>query len=115
MIVGFLILLNSILLVIWGFNHHIMIDQYKAFSIEIVNDTIYTIGSVDNTQSYKVEYGNGDHLNSMNRIGIRVFEENYEISSAIICADGGGTTVHATSQIIKNDVIYMLRSTIIFS
>jgi hypothetical protein len=91
-----------------------MIIHYKDFTVNIINENNYTFDSADNVLPYEAEYGSLNHLHS-NKHGIRILRDEHEISSAIICANGVGTSVHETSFIIKNDSLYICCGEQIFS
>ncbi|MCQ6957984.1 hypothetical protein [Mucilaginibacter aquariorum] len=41
------------------------------------------------------------------KYGVRVIKNDTETSSALVCSDGLSTTVHPTSYVIKNDIIFL--------
>jgi len=86
---------------------------YKEYEIEILEDKEYSALSVDNIRKYKFEYSEGkligNRIQSTSKHGIRIkdrFNED-EISSAIICEYGGGTTVHAKSYFIDDEKLWI--------
>ena len=86
-----------------------MTSQYKIYSIRIENDETYSLNSTDNTHHYDKEYFYGlineDRFYPTSKYGIRIFLNNKEISSAIICEVGGGTSVNNNSFVFADDGI----------
>ena len=86
---------------------------YKEYEIEILDDKGYTIKSTDNIGKYKFEYSQGEiieeRIHPISQHGIRVKDKliEDEISSAIICEYGGGTTIHEKSFFIDEDKIWI--------
>jgi hypothetical protein len=87
------------------------IISYKNYTIEIANDSHYTLRSTDNINHYKFEYFYGktdeDRHYPSSKHGIRIFENDEEINSCIICEYGGGTGIHTHSAVIKEDALYL--------
>jgi hypothetical protein len=83
--------------------------QYKDYTIEIINDTCYTLNSTDNTRHYDKEYFKGkmneDRFYPTSKHGIRISQNGKEISSAIICEVGGATGIHDKSFAFTDDSI----------
>jgi len=81
--------------------------EYKNWTIEIIDDNDYTIDSTDNITVYKQVFFDKE-LIPTSRHGIRVIAaEDKEISSAIICEGGGGTTIHDRSFVIDDSKIFL--------
>lgn len=86
---------------------------YGNYFIEIIDDKDYSIISTDNIRKYKFEYNSGDVISERfyptSKHGIRITDKltEDEISSAIICENGGATTVHEKSWHIENDKIWV--------
>jgi hypothetical protein len=83
--------------------------RYKDFTIEIIDDSYYTLNSSDNIVSYDLEYFEGktntDRVYPTSKHGIRISKDQVELRSAIICELGGFTTIHNNSFIVANDAI----------
>ncbi|MFK7907789.1 MAG: hypothetical protein AB8B69_21830 [Chitinophagales bacterium] len=90
-----------------------MIAEYKEYEIEILDDKEYSIESVDNLKKYKFEYFEGKEIEGrfypVSKHGIRVKDKsnNEDIASAIICENGGLTTIHEKSFFIDNQKIWI--------
>jgi len=83
--------------------------QTKQYIIKIENLPNYTLNSQDNIQEFKLQYFNGsqneDRFYPTSKHGIRIFENDEEINSAIICEVGGATGIHTNSFLIEEDNI----------
>lgn len=88
-----------------------MIKQnYINFDIEILNDYKYILNSTENLTQYKHVYFNGSNdsrFHPTSKHAITIKESTTEISNAIICENGGVTTVHKDSFIIENNKIWI--------
>jgi len=80
---------------------------YKNFEIELFNDQSYDPQSNDNVNRYNKVYKNTSHYQRTSAHGIRIYEDEIEISSAIILRTGGPTIIHPHAFIIKNDVLFL--------
>jgi hypothetical protein len=93
--------------------------QYLDFRIEIVDDPIYSLNSTDNISNYDQEYFDdkpySDRNYSNSKHGIRVFKNDLELSSAIICEVGGATTIHENSCLIKDGLLFICCSDKIYA
>ena len=85
------------------------------YIIELSNDEFFSENSNDNINNYDKVYFEKSEFDFPTQIGIRIFENNKEISSAIIGSIGGGTGIHTTSQIIENKEIIICCSDSIFN
>lgn len=85
--------------------------QHKQYKIEFVNASNYTLDSSDNIEEYNFEYFNGtqneDKVYSTSKHGIRVFENDEEINSAIICEVGGATGIHSRSFLVEDENLFI--------
>jgi hypothetical protein len=84
-----------------------MIINYRDFVIELIDDKYHTLNSVDNINTYTKTCSRDTTSRINSQHGIKVSENNIEISSALVCSDGLSTTVHSTSYFIKNDIIFL--------
>ena len=86
-----------------------MTVEYKDYTIEIIDDSNYTLNSTDNIVSYNIEYfgemANTDKVYPTSKHGLRIREDEKELTSAIICEVGTATTIHNKSFIIKDDTL----------
>ncbi len=82
--------------------------SYKDYTIDIIDDSNYTLNSSDNIVSYDTEYFDGitntDRVYATSKHGIRINRNGEELASAIICEIGGATTIHDKSA----DKVYSL-------
>jgi hypothetical protein len=82
--------------------------SYKKYVTELFDDRLYDPESNDNLNHYSKFYKYTADSNSITSAhGIRVFEHDDEISSAIVLRTGGATTVHPNSFSIKNDTLFL--------
>ena len=88
-----------------------MTVKYKDYSIDIVDDQTYSTNSADNLSHYNKIYFDGsinqDRFYPTSKHAIRIMQHDQELSSAIICEVGGGTTVHDKSFIIFDNSLYI--------
>ncbi|MFX0141015.1 MAG: hypothetical protein ACFFDN_45670 [Candidatus Hodarchaeota archaeon] len=80
--------------------------NYKQYRIQIFNDETYSSNSVDNLNKYDYEYTSefSKYYNYYSKHGVRIFQNDIIIKSAILCCcDGGSTVVHNNSAILNND------------
>lgn len=88
-----------------------MTVKYRDYSINIVDDQSYSPNSADNLSHYEKVYFAGsineDRFYPTTKYGIRIYQENRELSSAIICEIGAGTIIHDRSFIISESSLYI--------
>jgi hypothetical protein len=93
--------------------------SFKEYTIDIIDDSNYTLNSADNVAFYDIEYFDGmtntDRVYPTSKHGIRVSNDEGELASAIICEIGGATTIHDNSVVITNDSILICCSDKIYS
>jgi len=89
---------------------------FQDYEIEITNDTTFKIGSADNTFTYDFVYQD-EEVNEYqsSKHAIKVFQDGQLIKSAIVCAVGGGTTIHDNSAVVKDDSLYIACADKVFS
>lgn len=80
----------------------IKLDEYR---VELIDEYNYSNESMDNQYSYSYQYLNEQGYKPTTQIGIRIYQQNEIISSAIVKSTGGATRIHQTSQIVKRDSI----------
>jgi hypothetical protein len=85
--------------------------NYKNYQIEVINDSNYTINSIDNLKVYDTVFFQAnkdkDKLYSTSKCGIIVKKSDTKIASAIICESGGATAITQKSFIIEDDRIWI--------
>jgi hypothetical protein len=83
--------------------------EYEQYRIELTDASTYSLNSSDNIEKYQLEYFQGtqneDRFYPTSKHGIRLFENDIEINSAVVCAVGGTTGIHENSFLIENDNI----------
>jgi hypothetical protein len=90
---------------------HYTTDKYR---IDIYHDKTFTEGSVDNVTQYDFVYFERSEFEFPSILGIKIFQNDTLLRSAVIGSIGGGTTVHDTSTIIENDRFLVCCSDTIF-
>lgn len=91
-----------------------MTFEIGKYKVEIINESKYNPESKDNLFDYKKKHLTETDFNLPTKFGIRLSENEIEISSAIIGAEGGASGLHKTSQIIENNRILICCSDTIF-
>jgi len=79
---------------------HYTTDKYR---IDIYSDQTFTEGSADNVTQYDFVYFDKSKYDFPSAFGIKIFEGDTLLKSAVIGSVGGGTAIHDTSTIIEND------------
>jgi hypothetical protein len=90
---------------------HSTTDKYR---IDIYADQTFTEGSADNVIQYDFVYFDKSEYQFPSVFGIKIFQDNTLIKSAVIGSIGGGTGIHDTSTIIENDRLLICCSDTIF-
>lgn len=75
-------------------------NKKPTYQIKIFHDFTFTQDSADNLHKYDYEYFDQSDFIFSTVFGIKVYESNLLLKSAVIGSDGGVTTIH------KNAVIY---------
>nr|WP_276903582.1 SMI1/KNR4 family protein [Pedobacter kyonggii] len=86
----------------------------NKYHINIFDDEAFTEKSVDHVNHYDFVYFEKSKYRSTSIYGIKVFQDNVLIKSAVIGAIGGGTSIHETSVIIEDDRLLICCSDTIF-
>lgn len=87
--------------------------DYKTYEIELKDDRSYSTRSSDNLVSYKFEYSSGqinkNRIFTINKRGIiiRDLTNKLEISSAILCENGGRTAITEDIYKIEEDKLWI--------
>ena len=87
------------------------VGQYQ---IDIYRDETFAKNSVDNLHKYDIEHFDESDYVFPTKFGIKVFEDNKLLTSAIIGSIGGGTGIHKTSVIYENTRVLICCSDSIF-
>jgi hypothetical protein len=90
--------------------------RFQDYEIEVTDDTAYRTGSTDNNFIYDFVYldKEASEYKSSNH-AIKIFQGGQLIKSAIVCAVGGGTTIHDNSAVVKDDNLYLACADKVFS
>lgn len=86
-------------------------DKYR---IDIYDDQTFTEGSADNIIQYDFVYFDKSEYHFPSVFGIKVFQDDILLKSAVIGSISGGTAIHDTSTIIENDRLLVCCSDTIF-
>ncbi len=93
--------------------------NYKDYSIEIIDDFIYSLDSADNINSYTFEYCQGPtHIYKAYqgaKHGVRVNRKGEEIASAFLSKTGGYTHIHEHSFVLSDDTLFLCCSDEIYA
>lgn len=90
---------------------HYTTDKYR---IDIYADQTFTEGSADNVEQYDFVYFDKSEYDFPSVVGIKIFQDDTLIKSAVIGSIGGGTAIHDTSTIIEKDRLLVCCSDTIF-
>lgn len=91
-----------------------MIKESKKHTIELTVDPTYAPNSSDNVNNYDHVHFKPSEFRLSTMIGLKVFEDDVLVNSAIIGSDGGATGIHEHSQIIEKDRIVVCCSDTVF-
>ncbi len=93
--------------------------SFKDYTIDIIDDPNYSLKSADNAVSYDIEHFDGrtntDRVYPTSKHGFRVSKDGKELTSAIICETGAGTTIHENSVLVMSDSIIVCCSNKVYS
>ena len=92
-----------------------MTTSFKEYTIDIVDDANYTLGSADNSHTYDRVYFEETEYRPTSKHGIRITRDGQSVASAIICENGGATGIHDNSFIITGDVLLICCSDAVYS
>lgn len=90
---------------------HYTTDKYR---IDIYVDETFTEDSSDNVNVYDFVYFDKSDYHFPSVFGIKIFEDDTLVKSAVIGSIVGGTAIHDTSTIIENDRLLVCCSDTIF-
>ena len=91
-----------------------MIAKSGKHTIELIRVENYSENSTDNLTSYEIIHFMESDYVFPTKIGLKTYENEKVISSAIIGSIGGGTGIHKNSQIIEKDRILVCCSDSVF-
>jgi outer membrane protein assembly factor BamB len=84
------------------------------YRIDIYADQTFTEGSADNVNQYDLVYFDKSEYHFPSVFGIKMFQDDTLMKSAVIGSNGGGTGIHNTSTIIENNRVLVCCSDSIF-
>lgn len=87
----------------------------NKYLIQLSEQSNYAKGSTDNNFIFRHHYFNDREYQYNAQIGIKIYENEHLLTSAIICSFGGGTGVHKTSQVVDNEKIVICCADHIFN
>jgi hypothetical protein len=83
--------------------HFKMTTKYKDYTVEIIDDSNFNLGSADNSFNYNKVYFDKGEYHPTSKHGIKITKDEKKVSSAIICEIGGATGINEKSFIISGD------------
>jgi len=92
-----------------------MTTRFKEYTIDIVDDPCYSLGSADNSFIYDKVYSHDTEYRPTSKHGINITRGGQSITSAIICESGGATAIHDNSFIIAGDVLLVCCCNTVYS
>lgn len=90
---------------------HYTTDKYR---IDIYADQTFTEGSADNVNQYDLVYFDKSEYVFPSVLGIKIYQDDKLLKSAVIGSIGGGTGIHDTSTIIEKDRLLICCSDTVF-
>lgn len=90
---------------------HYSTEKYR---IDIYADQTFKEGSVDNVNQYDLVYFKKSEYVFPTVFGIKIYQDNKLLKSAVIGAIGGGTGIHNNSTIIEEDRLLVCCSDNVF-
>ena len=89
---------------------------YKNFTVEVFNDSTFSVNSNDNLNVYKnIYFGEDAEKYPSSKHDIRLIENDEEIDNCLIIGSGGGTSINENSSILDNDNLLICCSDSVFS
>lgn len=86
----------------------------ETFCIEIMDERDFDENPANNFRTYDAVYTDNSEFLCYSMVGIRVYQNDEQIASAIIGASAGGTSVHSNMAIAEKDRILLCGSNYIF-
>lgn len=87
----------------------------NQYLIQLSEESNYSKDSADNNFTFHNHYFNHEEYECNTQIGIKIYEKEHLLTSAIICSHGGGAGIHETSQIIDNEKIVICCANQVFN
>jgi hypothetical protein len=81
--------------------------HYNNFEIELIDDSLYDPSSKDNTHHYDKVYNSDSLYKHTSAHGIKIYDDQNELSSIIVLCTGGATGIHPKSFVAKNDILFL--------
>ncbi len=89
---------------------------YKNFTVEVFNDSTFSLNSSDNLNVYKnIYFGENAEKYPSSKHGIRLIENGEEINNCLIIGSCGGTGINKNSSILDNNNLLVCCSDSVFS
>lgn len=85
-----------------------------SYTIKLEDSESFDANSKDNIEVYDLEYHSDYESRPSSRHVIRVFANDTEIKSAIVCATGGATRIHEKSAVVSDNRLYLCCSNYVF-
>jgi hypothetical protein len=71
--------------------------DFNGYQVHVINEDNYTLGSADNIFQYRHIYQDDENCRNMSLHGIRIYQNEELINSALVASWGGCTTIHKNS------------------
>ncbi len=91
-----------------------MIFLTAKYRIDIFEDTSFASGSSDNVNNYDLIHFDISEYIYPSSYGIKVFDDNRLLKSAVIGSIGGGTSIYESSIVIEDDQVVICCADTIF-
>lgn len=91
-----------------------MTFQTDKYRIDIFDDTSFASGSSDNVNNYDLIHFDKSEYSYPSVYGIKVFDDNRLLKSAIIGSIGGETSIHNSSVVVEDDRVVICCADTIF-
>ena len=89
---------------------------YDNLTVEVFNDSTFSLNSNDNLNVYKnIYFGEDAEKHPSSKHGIRLFENDEEINNCLIIGSGGGTGIYENSSILDSGNLLICCSDSVFS
>ncbi|MFC4163684.1 hypothetical protein ACFOWU_08470 [Epilithonimonas zeae] len=89
---------------------------YNNLTIEVFNDSTFSLNSNDNLNVYKnIYFGEDAERYPSSKHGIKLIEKDEEINNCLIIGSGGGTSINENSSILDDDNLLVCCSDSVFS
>lgn len=83
------------------------INNNIEYQIKIYNESTYTVGSIDNVNSYdKIYFGDNAREYPTSKHGVSIIQNGEIVNKCLIVGSGGSTTIHENSSVrYKNQLL----------